>query len=370
MSPSLAVCLIAKNAADTLDPCLRSLEGLAPIYLTDTGSHDGTLALASQHRAHLRHFPWTNHFADARNASIAHIPEDWILLLDADDVFPPGEFRRLLRLLRLLDPTAAAATLQYRPRPDYSPWPATRLFRHRGDLHFEGRIHEHAHTWLQRQRRAGATFQSLDVALLHTGYTSEAMPAKVARNLPLLQIEWADPATAADPARHLDIGAELGITLAQAGHLAEAARFFDSLLPPGLSAPPHALPSLLRALVAHIWVLQQSQGPEPALRAAQRHQDLLQPLAAYSLHRALAEIAAQRLPHARPWLEHFAQRSHPPEIPIPSLYLGAGLPRLLGACFLAEGNLPAAHLHLSQALALDPTNPELQARLRFASSSS
>ncbi len=356
--------MIVKNGEASLEACLQSLEGLAPVYLTDTGSQDRTCDIAQSHRAHLRHFPWTHDFAAARNASIAHIAESWILILDADDAFPPGEFRRLLRLL---DPAAAAASLQYRLRPDYSPWAATRLFRNDPLLRFQGRIHEHPTDWLENQRRAGAPFQALDVALHHHGYFPEAMPAKVARNLPLLQAEWDHPHSPASLSRRCEIGAELGITLAQAGHLAEAATFLDALLPDGLSAPPPALPAILRALVCHIWVLQQVRGPGPALQSAQRLQPLLQPLAAYALHRGLAEIAAQRLPQARPWLEHFARRTHPPEIPVPAPFLAAELPRLLGSCCLAQADLPAAHRYFSEALALDPANPDLLARLRFAS---
>lgn len=78
--------MIAKDAEATLAPCLRSVKGLVDrMVLVDTGSSDSTVALARSLGATVFVFPWTNDFAAARNAALAAIDTDWVLVLDADE---------------------------------------------------------------------------------------------------------------------------------------------------------------------------------------------------------------------------------------------------------------------------------------------
>ncbi len=84
--PSLGLCVIAKNSAATLPACLASVHGLVDsIVVVDTGSNDGTQDVARQHGAEVLLFNWCGDFAAARNAALAAIESDWVLVLDADE---------------------------------------------------------------------------------------------------------------------------------------------------------------------------------------------------------------------------------------------------------------------------------------------
>ncbi|MBK9248808.1 MAG: glycosyltransferase [Ignavibacteria bacterium] len=81
----LSVCIIAKNEEKMLAQCLESVAQVAgEIILVDTGSTDGTCAIASRYGCRILHHPWNNDFSDARNVALAAtLP--WILSIDADE---------------------------------------------------------------------------------------------------------------------------------------------------------------------------------------------------------------------------------------------------------------------------------------------
>ncbi|HUI75243.1 MAG TPA: glycosyltransferase, partial [Candidatus Acidoferrum sp.] len=65
---SLALSMIVRDAAETLEACLASVRGVVnEMVLADTGSADGTIALAQRLGARVVSIPWTNDFAEARN---------------------------------------------------------------------------------------------------------------------------------------------------------------------------------------------------------------------------------------------------------------------------------------------------------------
>lgn len=55
------------------------------VIITDTGSTDNTAALAESFGWRVNHAPWTNHFAEARNANLAECTTRWYCWMDADD---------------------------------------------------------------------------------------------------------------------------------------------------------------------------------------------------------------------------------------------------------------------------------------------
>lgn len=55
--PSVSLCMIVKNEAQDLAACLESVGDLASeIIIVDTGSTDGTVEIARQFRAQIKHF--------------------------------------------------------------------------------------------------------------------------------------------------------------------------------------------------------------------------------------------------------------------------------------------------------------------------
>ena len=84
--PTLSLAMIVKNEEKNLGHCLASVKDLVDeMVVVDTGSTDGTVALAESFGARLGHFPWTGDFAAARNESLRLSTGDWVLVLDADE---------------------------------------------------------------------------------------------------------------------------------------------------------------------------------------------------------------------------------------------------------------------------------------------
>lgn len=102
MKRTLAATMIVKNEAHNLPRLFKSLNGLIDkIYITDTGSTDGTLDYLKSEKAledsgcpvSLFHFTWCDDFAAARNHNLSMIKEDYWMWVDADDAIcqMPGQ---------------------------------------------------------------------------------------------------------------------------------------------------------------------------------------------------------------------------------------------------------------------------------------
>ena len=87
----ISLCMIVKNEERFLDDCLESVLGVVDeIIVVDTGSTDKTADIAKSHGARVIDFPWTEHFAEARNQAIERAEGDFMLTLDADERLDPA----------------------------------------------------------------------------------------------------------------------------------------------------------------------------------------------------------------------------------------------------------------------------------------
>lgn len=82
--PSLSAVLITLNAATQLEACLRSLTFCDEIVIVDSGSHDGTLALARQYGARMVGSDWLG-FGPQKQFAVMQAKNDWVLCIDADE---------------------------------------------------------------------------------------------------------------------------------------------------------------------------------------------------------------------------------------------------------------------------------------------
>lgn len=88
---TLALVMIVKNEERCLEKCLAKAKKLVDkIYITDTGSTDGTVSIAKRFGAHVTHFDWIGDFAAARNFALQQSDCDWNLVLDADEYLIKG----------------------------------------------------------------------------------------------------------------------------------------------------------------------------------------------------------------------------------------------------------------------------------------
>jgi len=97
---TIGLSMIVKNGGDGFRSCLESVRLLVDeIVIADTGSTDNSVAIATEFGATIVDFPWCDDFAAARNAALAPVTTNWVLVLDADEELTPkglAEIRRLV----------------------------------------------------------------------------------------------------------------------------------------------------------------------------------------------------------------------------------------------------------------------------------
>ncbi|PIQ24969.1 hypothetical protein COW36_06345 [bacterium (Candidatus Blackallbacteria) CG17_big_fil_post_rev_8_21_14_2_50_48_46] len=148
----LSVCMIVRNAEDTLVTALESIADLADeIIVVDTGSQDQTLALAAAFSPQVKVLQtvWQDDFSLARNLSLRAAQGDWILVLDADERLEPEGSSCLRKLLAFGVMGWNLFVFQQkhlRDQAENSFWVQVgRLFRAHPDLRFHGLLHEQLH---------------------------------------------------------------------------------------------------------------------------------------------------------------------------------------------------------------------------------
>ncbi len=165
---SIGLAMIVKNGAEDLRCCLESVRGLTQqIVVADTGSTDGSPAIAREFGAEIISVPWEQHYAKARNAALERMTTDWALVLDADEELAE-EARQKIPALLDCDATVGGLQVWQRnylkerflyangklsrrhegghPRASgalsYLDNPICRIFRAHPLVRFSGRIHE------------------------------------------------------------------------------------------------------------------------------------------------------------------------------------------------------------------------------------
>ncbi|HIG26320.1 MAG TPA: glycosyltransferase, partial [Verrucomicrobiales bacterium] len=247
-TPSLSVCLIARNEEKHLPSCLRSIQGLpAQIVVVDTGSSDRTIEIAQSFGAEVYSFPWQDDFSAARNVSLERATSDWILILDADEELPCDQHEILKREIR--NPGAMAFRLPIIDcgKEDEGHSYVPRLFRNAPGLFYVGRIHEQVLSSVEARRQQWKLDHLLGTATIqHHGYTAEIIKSrdKVARNLKLL--EKAIEEFPNEPHLLMNFGMEL----ARSGHLDEGLEQYLEAYEIMSSLPPQqVIPELRESLL-------------------------------------------------------------------------------------------------------------------------
>lgn len=95
----LSVAIITLNAATQLADCLASAAFADDIVVIDSGSTDGTPALAQAHGARVVHCDWRG-FGPQKQFAVDSAQHDWVLCLDADERVSPelrGSIENALR---------------------------------------------------------------------------------------------------------------------------------------------------------------------------------------------------------------------------------------------------------------------------------
>ncbi len=358
--------MIVRNEGGLLRRCLESVGNhVDAIRIIDTGSDDDTPGIAARFTDDVRVFPWRDDFSAARNASIAEVPEDWILILDADDHFPPGEAEKMRDAIPLA--TQPALALQYEIMPGHTPEPGLKLFRNGLGIQFEGLIHESIRNSLARI--PDARVEHIDVRLLHSGYDHAALPGKVARNLPLLRREFARAEAVGDRMQQLSVGVDLANCQIAEGEATEGEQRLRSLID---DLVDHGLPGdgrwELSALVYLLWHLFGQARHEEALAVCDKCAPLFHAHSVFPLYRGMARMRTGAFALA---LEDFRRfetslQDGPPPLSVPAGLVGPELWNMTGQCCLSLGENKAALGSFQRAHDAEPDNQEYAVKLQLA----
>jgi glycosyltransferase involved in cell wall biosynthesis len=96
---NLSICMIVKNEELILQKCLESIKPIADeIIITDTGSTDGTIAIAKKFTDKIYHFKWINDFSKAYAFSVSKATLPYACRWDADFLLKENRINDLLDL--------------------------------------------------------------------------------------------------------------------------------------------------------------------------------------------------------------------------------------------------------------------------------
>ncbi|WP_437187875.1 glycosyltransferase [Planctomicrobium sp. SH668] len=190
----LSACLIVRDNARTIRPCLDSLlPWMDEIVVVDTGSLDATPLICEELGARVLHSPWQDSFSQARNVSLSYARGEWIFWMDSDDTLPEECGRQLRALVEGLHPDNVQGYIVQVHCPGVTEHDVTvvdhvKLIRNRPELRFEFHIHEQI---LPSIRRVNGDVAWTDLYVVHSGSdkTPEGRARKLERDYRLLKLD-------------------------------------------------------------------------------------------------------------------------------------------------------------------------------------
>lgn len=191
----ISICLIVKNEERILDRCLNQLIKLDyEIVISDTGSTDKTKEIAKRYTEKVYDYSWNQDFAAARNFVISKASNEYVLMIDSDEIIVSFDKARLEELIQQ-NPNGIGRVLiisdytrgeeRYRTNSRIS-----RLFTK--ELYcYEGRVHEQV---VPKKGFLVGEDYDVPIHIHHEGYDGdlEIRRMKTQRNINLLLEELAD----------------------------------------------------------------------------------------------------------------------------------------------------------------------------------
>lgn len=197
--PFFSIGVIFKNEIRCLERCLKSLQPLrdavsCELVMADTGSTDGSRAVAEQYADIIFDFPWVDDFSAARNAVMDRCSGQWYISIDADEWLVEGvkelkEFSQVKNLPRdfagyhIRNFQAVGKLLE----DNYVDFIAIRIARLSTGIRYHGCIHE---GWSGPDHKPLQIMTLDSVWFHHDGYAyadEAAQTAKRSRNSLLLK---------------------------------------------------------------------------------------------------------------------------------------------------------------------------------------
>lgn len=189
---TLSLCMIAKNEEHSIGRAIKSLNGLPDEIIVgiDETTTDETKRVVESFGAKTFEMksPIEVGFDEARNETIKRAVGDWILWMDGDETFE--QIENLSKYLRSNCYDGYGIKQHHygvEPAALFRTDMPVRLFRNHRGFRFYGFVHEHPEKGKMNDG-PGKTAILSDVAIMHTGYSTEAIRRKrYQRNFPLMQ---------------------------------------------------------------------------------------------------------------------------------------------------------------------------------------
>jgi glycosyltransferase involved in cell wall biosynthesis len=101
----LSVLVPVKNESANLRDCLASVSFAQEIVVVDSGSTDGTQAIAEAAGARIVQFAWNGKLRRKKNWALENVPwqHEWVLIIDADERITPELQREIREAIRCSD---------------------------------------------------------------------------------------------------------------------------------------------------------------------------------------------------------------------------------------------------------------------------
>ncbi len=188
----VSICVIAKNEEKHIDrffsSIIKSMKDYPyEIIFADTGSTDKTKELASKYTDKIYDFIWVNDFSAARNFSVSHASNDWVLVLDCDEYIIKLDTDEFFQIAALSPETVGTITcINHFPMNGLEGTSSVHYprFFNRKYFHYENIIHEQLKPINEKPFKRILLSLTVD----HNGYngTLEELKQKVERNNTLL----------------------------------------------------------------------------------------------------------------------------------------------------------------------------------------
>jgi glycosyltransferase involved in cell wall biosynthesis len=90
-----------KNEAGNLPRCLDAIRWADEIFVVDSQSTDATAQIAEAHGAHVVQFDFSGTWPKKKNWALENLPfrNEWVFILDADEVLPPDAQQEFARAI-------------------------------------------------------------------------------------------------------------------------------------------------------------------------------------------------------------------------------------------------------------------------------
>jgi tetratricopeptide (TPR) repeat protein len=169
--------MIVKDEEASLGKCLESVQGIVTeMIVMDTGSQDKTCEIAQEYGAKTPSFAWNGNYSDARNAALELVTGDWVLVLDADEVFNREIFPQILPVIAG-NKNLVVNFLRQEVGATQSPYSlVSRLFRNHPQIKFSRPYHtlidDHVNSLLQNEPD-WKILEIPEIGIFHYGYTPE-----------------------------------------------------------------------------------------------------------------------------------------------------------------------------------------------------